>query len=848
MKKIVFSLFLSLISYYAFATDGGLVEAGKLYEVPSGSFDIDYTTTEAIPAGQTVVVFYYTHKQVNFTPRNFAFGTGYKEFSYSNEVDADRNLVVRIYDTKGIVKAGMPLLINLYSPLEEGGEWAYVICSEADKQTVASPFGTAIADQPGQTEETAFALTTAPQSVTAAPSKTSATAYVIYAKFTAEAEGKVFFNFPADATAHYFKAEGDSYKTFSFENGCSVLPGQTYYVWFIYNKAVSGNISYELVKPQEGEARSTAIPVTATETYALLGKPSIGTDYYYNVTTWFHVDAAATEGKHQMAVTLSGENSGEVALWAEGQADPVKAYGIGKGTGMIPFNSTINFDINPGQSYFVSITQDNTGGKATFDFKTVEPGQTKSTALEATTGYNDAIAGYWYRYTHSGETMTIAISNVANVYNQNDGFVASGGDVAVGFRIKDGETIYFQAASDNFTIKSVTISEGMTPDMPVILTLGEYGGSFSFQLNGAESDVTRYIQYTATESGTIMYGTDHKQVVEMALGSTVTDKTTGRYVSVVQQKQNFGSEYYTYAWQVTAGHTYLIEQTLVGNLGDVTFMATFEPAVQGEVLENPIPVSLAEAYSLGRKQNLVKYFCFTAQEEGTYQLSAHVQGYVRYYDEAGASVAIPKDYVGGTDFHNETFTLAAGQKLVFSVEPNADIEHLSVGIQDFFIPDHFVMIGRTDEAGQTFGMPQQASQNHFYDLTPANTWYGPVVIPAGEAFEINVLDTKSNTGATIFFANEKGQWINTEQEIQYVASGSGHTYTLLPAKVDRAIYLMSCGFTTKGYWFWGDLETGIEAAEVGNSTDSIIMYDLTGRKVRQAKGIVVMQNKKVLVK
>lgn len=848
MKKTILSLLLSFLTGMAFATDGGLVQAGKQYDVPAGTFDIDYTTSESIPAGQTVVVFYYTHRQVNFTPRNFAFGTGYKDFSSSNEVDADRNLVVRFYDTKSVVKAGKPLLINLYSPLEEGGQWAYVICDEADKQTVADPFSTALADQPGQTEQTAFALTTAPQDVTAAPSKTSATAYVIYAKFTAPAEGKAFFTFPGDDTAHYIKAEGESYRTFSFENGCSVQPGVTYYVWYSYSTAVSGSISYEIVQPKEGEARSTAIPVTGEGSFGLHGKPSIGTDYFYNVTTWFRVDAAATEGRNQMSVTLSGGCSGEVALWAEGQADPVKAYGIGKGTGMKPLDSTVDFDITPGQSYYVAITQDNVGGAAAFAFRTLDPGQTKSTALEAVLGQNDAVEGYWYRYTHSGEAMMIAITGVSTIYNQNDGFVAAGGDVSTGFRIKDGETIYFQAGGSSFTIRTVTISEGMTPDMPVILTLGADGsGMFGFQLNGSESDVTRYIQYTATASGTLMYGTDHKMVIEMALGATVTDRTTGRSVTVVQQKQNFGIEYYTYAWQVTAGHTYLIEQTLEGNLGSVTFMATFEPAAQGEVLDNPIPVSLAEACSLGRRQAFVKYFCFTAEEEGTYLLSAHVQGYVRYYDEAGASTAVPKDYANGTDFHNETFTLAAGEKLVFSVEPGADIEHLSVGIQDFFIPDYFVTVNRIDAPGQSFAQPEALVECELYDLTPTNTWYGPVVIPAGERFEIHVFDTESNAGAAVFFTNEKGQWINTEEAIQYSTDAQSHTYTILPAKVDRTVYLMSCGFTTGGFWFWGDPETGIQA--VGSPQDAAPMFNLAGQKITgQPHGIVISGGRKVLMK
>ena len=848
MKKIVFSLFLSLLSCVAMASDGGKVEAGKLYDVPSGSFDIDYMTSEAIPAGQTVVVFYYTRKQVNFTQRNFAFGSSYKEFTYANEVDADRNLVVRFYDTKGIVKTDQPLLINLYSPLEEGSQWAYVICDEADKQTVADPFGTSADDTPdlpGQTENTAIELTTDSEAVTASPSKTNATRYVIYAKFTATAEGTAIFSFPDDDVAHYIKAEGESYKTFNMENGYGVKPGVTYYVWFCYNRAASGNIRYKLELPKAGEARSTAIPVGADGSFDLHGKPSIGKDYFYNVTTWFRIEPEAIEGKHLMVITLSGDNQGEIALFAEGVTDPVKAVGIGGGNGMHPVNSSVEFDIDPEQSYHVAIMQDNVGGKASFAFKTIEPGQTLGSALEAVFGYNDGVAGCWYRYTHSGDDQIISITNVSTVYNAREGLVAMGGDVAAGFRMRQGESIYF-VADGNFTIKAEAITQGMSADNPVILTLDAYGGSFSFRLNGSESDVTRYVQYTATESGTFMYGTDQRSVVEMALGATVTDRTTGRSVSVVQQKQNFGAEYYTYTWQVTAGHTYLIEQTLVNNLGNVTFMATFQPAAQGEVLENPIPVTLAESYTLGRKQNLVTYFSFTAEEEGTYQLTAHVQGYVRVYDEDGSSVSIPKDYTNGTDFHNETFRLAAGESIVFSVQPSADIEHLSVGVQDFFIPDYFVTVGRTDVEGQTFGNPMVAYEGEMYDITGTVTWYGPITIPAGEYFDLIVKDTRNNSVAAVFFANEKGQWIVTDKEISADTDAWSHSYSLRRSDEDRTVYLMSCGINAKGTWYWGDPETGINAARRDNNNE--VMYNLSGQRVKAESGLVIKQGQKILKK
>lgn len=851
MNKIVFTLFFFLFASFASASDGGKVEAGKQYDVPVGNFDIDYTTTEDIPEGQTVVVFYNTQKPLAFTPRNFAFGSSYKEFGYANEYDADRNLVVRFYDTKGIVKAGKPLLINLYSPLEEGAKWAYVICPETDKQTVADPFGSSGADTqdlPGQTEATAFELTTSSQFVTAAPSKNNPTEYVIYAKFTPATEGKVSFTLPNGEITRYIKAEGESFKTFSTENGVHVMPGVTYYVWYRYSGEVSGNIRYTLAPLAQGEARSTAFVVSGDSTFDLLGRPSIGKDYFYNTTTWFRLDKDALSDKLLMSIRLSGGNSGEVALFAEGVAEPVKAYAIGEGSGMLPINSTVEFDLDSSIQYYVAITQDNAGGVATFTFKEVEAGQTMGTALEAVLGSNAGKSGYWYSYTHTGDNI-ISITGVNTVYNRNGGLVATGSDVSMGFRMVDAESVYFQATG-SFTIRATEVPVGFSPDMPVVLTLDKDGlGLFRFSLSGSDSDTRRYIQFTATESGTFMYGTDNSKVVEMALGTTVTDRTAGKAVSVVQQKQNFGTVYFTYTWQVTAGHTYLIEQTLVNNIGNVTFMASFTTAVQGEVMDYPINLQLAETYDLGRSQTLARYFRFTAEEDGNYFLSVHAQGYVRCYDEDGSSFSISRDYANGTDFHNETFALQAGESILFSVEPSADIEHLAGGVQDFFIPNYYASVTRDDAEGQTFSLPIRPSEGTMYDIDNTAVWYGPISVPAGESFEVVARNTKNNARAIVFFANEQGQWIDNESDILYDADASGHSYFLRAKNTDRTIYLMTCGFNTTGIWFWGDPETGIclKGQQAGESAGKQL-FDLLGRRIASAHGVVIKDGKKLILK
>lgn len=851
MRQFLLTLLLALVFVpSSMADNGGLVEANKLYNVPTGEFDIDYTTSETLTEGQTVVVFYYTNKCIVYTNRNFAFGPSYKEFSYASERDTDDNLIIRFYDTKNIVVAGKPLLINLYSPLEQDAQWAYVICNESEKETVADPFHSRGSDPqdalPGQTEATAFEIGSTPLYVTSPVSKISSSEYVIYAKFTAQSEGRAYFDMPSGDIAHNIKEEGGSYRILPLEAGFPVEKGVTYYVWYRYNQSVSGNISVRIEEPSRGESRSTAILISGNVEEELLGKESIGKEYFYNTTTWFLLDSNALSEMGIMTIKLSGGLNGEVALFAADSADPVKAYGIGGGSGMLPVNSTIDFDIAPQEhTYYVAITQDNVGGKVAFTFSTVTPGQTMGSAIEATLGANEAIAGNWYKYTHNASEM-VSITNVSTVYQADGGLVAMGADVTSGFRMSDGQTVYFQA-NGNFVIKASEIPVGTVADNPLILELDENGrGQFKFMLSGSDSDATRYIKYVATQTGSLMYGTNNSQVLEMAFGSSVIDLTTGKRITVAQRLETYG--YFTYTFPVVADHEYLIEQTLANNVGTVIFSVVFTPAAEGEVLDMPITLPYGEAYDLGRKASAAKYFCFVAPEAGDYQLIVNAQGYVRRYLADGSSYSIQRDYAGGTDFHNEVVTLAKNEKLLFSVEATADIEHLAGGVQDFFIANYFAackLIAEGDGTAIERAIP--ASESTAYAVGKMPLWYGPITVPADERFTLSaVLKKASNNDAVAYITDEQGQWINNESSINYDADGLTHTYTMRPSSSERQIYILTSPVAEGAYWYFDDEPSSITSV-TKQCKGTEVRYNLLGQP-SSGRGVVVVSGKKYLVK
>lgn len=989
MKRFYFILF-ALLAYVgmANAADGGNVVEKTLYDVPSGNFDIDYHTTEVIPEGKTVVVFYYTHKDLNYTTRDFAFGSNYKEFAYSNEKDADGNLVVRFYDKDTpIVKSNQSLLINLYSPLEDGSQWAYVICDVADKKTVADPFasqggnslekgeytggtgtesnpyvvtkdkyyeiigegqtgyvdeqyfkhetttssqyivvfyidpeggkiynpflnqddkgysknsnegnlGTVteadgstwsrfyrqstgegdliqiyqpstpkgiwcydivdseseaqtvknpyfansapVVDLDGQTEEKAFTLTQTATSITSPKSKTSTTEYVIYAKFEAAADGTATVTMPDGETwGKYLKKPGDTrFNTFNFDNSFEVVQGQTYYIYYRYKSEVTGEAKYALREAGAGESRGAAILIEADGTQTLLGVPSVeveGGKNYTNTTTWFKLEKeGALDGKTLMTVKIGGDNTTEVALYQNDETSPIKTYAMGDGSGMLAKNSTVKFDINIAENdYYIAISQDDVNGTAQFTFSVAQPGETIATALEAVAGSNTISTAGWYKYTHSGDRKLIKVSGISKIVNEEGGLVAEGDDVKVGFVITEGTSIYFEA-SGNFTITLSDVEKGMTADDPVIID-NENGATFN--LSGAATDTQRFMQYSATEDGTFIYATQNASVLEYAVSATVRDVTnaeTPKTVSIVQKESaEFGETYFIYKWPVVAGHTYAIEQSLGNNFGKVEFFTMFTPAEAGETIGKAFPIELYEAKDLGRQATTPKYYKFTAAEAGDYTVSVQLTGYVKSYDADGNSTTIQKSYSDGLVYHNETFTLAEGESLVFSCEPSETIEHVAGGVNDAFIPNYYATVTKaSDTAGLDYNHPESITENDEMSLDASNVWYGPITVPAETPLYVKATLNDETETSAVYFAVQTAtsglQWINKDTKLSVEIEGKTQIFTLAPSTEERQINLLGYGMLCAGTFSYSFTEPTVTPETKTLTVTPKITYD-----------------------
>ena len=673
--------------------------------------------------------------------------------------------------------------------------------------------------------------------------------HVLYAKFTAEDDGTVTITLPVASSFSRWMEEGimayGQLRQYYFRNGnqFDVQKDHTYYLYYSFSSETTSTITYTLTPAAEGATRGKALLISADTTVSLLGKPHEGEEFF-NTTTWFRLDRQSLAGKGLMTVTLAGDNMGDVSLFKNDDQYATSIYIFGEGAGLIPVNSTITFDLDlANNDYFVAITQNDVNGSATFAFSEVKPGQTLSTALPATLGNNTVPSDAWYRYTHVGDTKKVSFSCASAIYNAKGTVIADAQDATSGIILSDGETVYFQATTLGFTISEHNIPDGEMASRPLIITLdGEGLGQFSFTLSGSESDVRRYMQFTAPADGTFMYGTSNSKVIQVAFGATVRDITnpdSPQTMSIIQKAESaYGM--FIYQWQVTEGHTYLIEQTLENNLGRVDFLASFLEAQEGESLNRPIQLPLATPVTLGRTEASATYFKFTAPADGEYLLSAYLFGRVHVYGEEEYNIS--KDYVNGTDFHNEVIPLTAGESIIFSAAPSFDLDQIVAGVLGYYIPDYYVQVTPIETFGGDIPSSLHVEADQLIPATTSNLWYGPITVPADATLTITAF-TPSGTSAPIYFTNEKGQWLASEADISSFLNGIPQAYSLRPSPSERTIYLLSNGtsHTDWAYSFSG-AATSI-AAPIPSAPSLSHSYTLQGIRLLPTRGTHIVIDK-----
>lgn len=812
--------------------NGGTVSASCVYALPLSDeegYVADNTVVMSEPstASQYIVVFLNAPTATNSTLdfRNIFYNAaGNKGYTQSGGVTKSND---GTFSYRRYYWAGAQSKIDVYAQdmdgdqYDDGYTWCYVIVNSLDEvSTVANPAekggGSTTPQQkvPGQDVENAILLT--------ANTNTSFTPYndggrnLTYFKLVPANSGTVTMNISAATSFARWMEDGvmayGQLKQNMFANGNQfvVEKGKTYYCYYTFADAASSTASYSLQVAEPGAARGEAILLTANSKHDLLGIPMKtvnGDKVYENKTTWFKVaKQGALKANDLVTVKLDGGVNGEIALLVNDDNSSVKSYGIGDGAGLLPINSTVQFDLNLAENdYYIAITQDNVGGQATFTFKTAAPGESIGKAITAVVGSNSVSkSNTWYVYTHSGADKLIKISGVNTVYNENQGMVAEGADITAGFVIKEGESIYFQANTIGFTITLAAVDKGVTPEDPVIINNDD---EFTFRMTGGSgNDAFRYMQYTATEDGTYMYATDNAKVIEYANGASVRDVTnpeSPKAISIVQEESDeFGETYFIYKWTVLAGHTYLIEQGLGSNYGTVNFFPLFEPAEEGQTIGKASAIGLNETKDLGRTASTTYFYKFVAPEAGDYTVSVQLVGYVKSYDAEGAATTIAKNYSDGMEYHNETFSLAAGESLVFSVEASQTIEHVAGGVNDDFIPNYYAIVTKANVlSGIDYTKPIACLTNTKIDFCEYNTWRS-ITVPAGETVTVDATLTSGSDVNSIYFAAPdtygKMTWANKNTDLLVSTNGNKQSFTLSSSTTDRVVMIMAYGMHCSG--------------------------------------------------
>lgn len=872
MKKY-FSIFFALLAIVGMANavavepeSGSLVEKTE-YSIPGtgNSFDKYYTCSETLAEGQTIVVFYYSHEPGVLMKVPFYFGPGGKNplSTTKTEVDAEGNKVARVVaNASSLVNGSGNPVIEIYQPDNANATWTYVICSESEAATVSIPnFGGAeegpTTTVPGQDVDNAIALTKG------TASSFTSTKKKLFVKFVAEESGKATMNLSNAASYSRWMEDGimayGQLKENYFANGCefNVTKGKTYYCRYEFNADVEGTISYDIEAAEKGAERDVAILLEANGTQDLLGIPRVNDDYF-NKTTWFKIEKNGVfDGLDLVEIKIDGDNGTYISLYADDETSAIKSYAMGSGSGMLAKNSTVMFDIDVTEhDYYIAINQDDVNGTATFTVRNSNPGETIAKAFTAVEGDNAVAKAGWYKYTHAGDDKLIILSGISNVYDVNGGNIASGADVQVGFTIREGASIYFQATND-FTITFKDIEVGMTAVNPVIIT-NEEGATFKLGTSAA-TDTYRFMQYTATEDGTFMYATQNAKILEFCNSATIRDITNPdapKTVSAIQEESNeFGETYFIYKWSVVAGKTYLIEQGLGNNYGTVVFYTMFTPAAEGETAGKAIAINLDEAKDLGRTVSTAKYYKFTAPSAGDYTVSVQLTGYVKSYDANSNASSIAKSYTDGLEYHNETFTLAEGETLLFSCQPSAAIQHIGVDINDAYLPNYYATVTKADGAsGIDYTSPKAIEFNKESSIGNSNVWHGAITVPAGETLYV-VANTTSSVNA-IYFAEQTSnglQWINKKDDYSVENENGKQVYALKSAKTERTIQILSYGMSCDGTFVisLSNPTTGIETILSSSDKNAAKgIYTLSGQKANNVKKgqAYIINGAKVLVK
>lgn len=637
-----------------------------------------------------------------------------------------------------------------------------------------------------------------------------------------------------------------------------------------------------LVASAQGESRDNPIKVTGNMSTSLLGKPE------FNTTTWFLVTSDAFDQGNLLNIMVSGGNYGDIIVsTVNGSCESENVFLTTEGLTVMKYL----WDNSRGD-LLVAISQDNAGGQVQFTITKANAGEVRRNALEAVLGENivPAEAGnqVWYHYTATSDAIVKiqAFSFLSNVLDASGLVFCPKSLIDEGFRMQDGQEIYFQIENmggEKFQITTSEIPVGHYSDKPLDIT-----DLSLFKINipvdptastdgAAQSE--RYWLYKASENGLLMWGTDDGAWTSGSWGASIVDQTTGKRLNTPLTAVQAGMV--TYTISVEAGHDYLIAQTIghAKTSRDVNVYVAFTTAKQGETKDDPMYLTLNEPFDMGRESSVTHYYLFTAPVNGHYTAMVHAGGQVRATTPRDGSWNIGRDYSNQElQMHvDNNIFLAQGESLLLEVTLTSDIDIHTNG-SDASKPNYYILMTLNDSEDEKPARDGEEIVNAIVaqENTPYMIWqngseeyyprYYSIKVPADTELEIKTQHSEAiGSPLCLAITLDDQHWngvkytnelISGTQDMRYV----GRRYIVDAISEARVIYVYVEGvsFLYEGAtWQYKLIAKEDKPADEGDqdaihstnvSATSAVLYGLDGRRLQHPvrHGFYISNGRKVI--
>lgn len=304
------------------------------------------------------------------------------------------------------------------------------------------------------------------------------------------------------------------------------------------------------------------------------------------------VYVGTASGEHNLEFTVSSDtgasDSDSAQITFSDVTDTTIVFSADQGadTAEVGEEVNIDFELAGDESYTVTYTNDNTGSLI-YDGSTIDPGETFSISLEASSGiYSGTASGeHNLNFTVVSDTGT-SVSDAATITfnvpvdasitfsaNGSVGTANVGQTVAVDFSLTGDETYvmaYTNSNSGTFVYDGSTIEPGDS----FTIAVGDSSGTYTGSANGDHDvnfTVTSGSGATASDTVSIAYTTPVDTTISFNADPDRTDATTGENVNIVFDLS--GDESYTATYTNSSSGTFVYNSDQI-NPGDSFIIVT----------------------------------------------------------------------------------------------------------------------------------------------------------------------------------------------------------------------------------------------------------------------------------